>query len=82
MFAAEQKKRKLSRMKNRIWQSMGLSMANESAFPTPKLHNGEGLTKKEYVEIAAMQALIMSGWKQANLVVAEARHYGELMLNK
>lgn len=55
-------------------------MANNAAFPVPKLHNGEGLSKKEYIEIAAMQALIMSGWKQATLVVAEARHYAELMM--
>jgi len=52
---------------------------NESAYPVPKLNNGAGMTKKEYIEIAAMQALIMAGWKQATLVVAEARHYAELM---
>ena len=57
-------------------------MASNSAFPTPKLHNGEGLSKKEYIEVAAMQALIMAGWKQATLVVSEARHYAELMAEK
>lgn len=56
-------------------------MGEESAYPVPKLNNGTGLSKKEYVEVAAMQALIMSGWKQATLVVAEARHYAELMAN-
>ena len=51
-----------------------------AAFPVPKLNNHAGMSERRYIEIAAMQALIISGWKQSNLVVAEARHYGELMI--
>ena len=49
-----------------------------SAYPTP--NNGPGLSKKEYIAAAAMQALIVAGWKQAALVVDEAKHYAELMI--
>ncbi len=54
-------------------------MANEPAFPVPKLNNGGGLTKREYIEVAAMQALIMSGQRHAALIVEEAKQYAVLM---